>query len=159
MSTWLLLAVLGCPPPDYVAPTGDTAVAASSDPSLRVLFPVSSTTEVYCPQFTVVVDVDHFTLSEENYGLSPTEGEGHWHLLEGADVLGATADEHLALADPLDDGDHNLVAMLVGNDHQEYLHEGAGVSWLVELTVEDGPGCLGDRGGDTDTGTEDSGTP
>lgn len=156
MATWFLLTLMGCPPPDYTAPDGvDTAVDA--DPSVRLIFPRSSTTDVYCPLFTAVVDIDNYDLSEENYGLAPTDGQGHWHLKEGSDVLGATASEFLALTAPLDDGAHNLLAVLVGNDHQELTVDGSAISWLAEITVSDTEGCLGDsRGDDTETG--DSGT-
>ncbi len=175
MSTWPLILFLGCPPPTYEAPpqdtapdtqggvtdTADTADTASASvdaaPTIRLLFPQSSTTEFYCPLFTAVVDIDNYELSEENYGLTPTEGEGHWHLTEGANILGATAAEYLELSEPLEPGNHNLVARLVGNDHQEYLNDGVGVSWLVEITVSDAEDCLGDQGGGSlrldDTGT------
>jgi hypothetical protein len=158
MSTWILLTLLGCPPPDYEGPAVDTSnpTVANTDPSIRLLFPQSSTSDVYCPLFTVVADIDNYDLSEENYGLTPTEGQGHWHLTEGSDILGATADEFLELSEPLDEGDHNLVAVLVGNDHQEFEVDGTGFSWLVEITVSDASGCLGDQGGGDAAG--DSGT-
>ena len=138
-------------------PTDTATGAVDLTPTIRLLFPQSSTTEFYCPLFTAVVDIDNYDLSEENYGLTPTEGQGHWHLTEGVNILGATADEYLELTEPLEEGDHNLVARLVGNDHQEYLIDGVGVNWLVEITVADTAGCLGDQGGGgpppSDTGT------
>lgn len=142
----------GCSPPPYDSATGDSSAGA---PSIRISFPESSTEYTYCSTFMVSVDVENFVLSEEHYGGDNVEGEGHWHLLDGDEVLKATADEWAFIPEEkaLADGDHVLKAQLVKNDHQALDPE---ISWIAEITVnnaaiddtgtEDYEGCLGGGG-------------
>ena len=129
------LALAACEPPPY-----DTAGDAAAEPSIRILFPESSTDHVYCSTFTVVVDVDNFVLSPD-FNNGNVDGEGHWHLMLGSELLAARAEEYAFLPEPFEDGDYSLTAKLVANDHQPLDPE---VSWLTELTVDStDEGCLG----------------
>ena len=148
----LVAGTPACDPPPY-----DTSGGA---PSIRIIFPESSTEVVYCSTFQVSVAVENFTLSEADYGGANVDGEGHWHLLDGDTVLKATADEYAYIPTdmPLSDGDHVIKAELVQNDHQPLTPE---ISWISEITVNNEAvddtatdtayeGCIG---GGTDGGT------
>lgn len=135
LSILALLGLAACEPPPYDASEADDT--GSLSPSIRVLFPESSTSARYCATFMVAVDVDNFVLSEEHYGGDPVEGEGHWHLLDGNDVVQPTFEEYafIPAEAPLADGDHVLKAQLVGNNHQPFSPD---IYYQVEITVLDG---------------------
>jgi hypothetical protein len=145
----LLATLIGCPAPAYDGSAGT--------PSIQMLFPVSSLDTVYCPIFTVVVDVDGYILSSENYGDDHSDGEGHWHMTEGSEMLGTASADFYTLTQPLDEGEHAILVFLVQNNHQDYDFNGEAIEWLTEIMVEDSEDCVGTRTSDSGSETDDTG--
>ncbi|MDP6931725.1 MAG: hypothetical protein QGG40_02370 [Myxococcota bacterium] len=156
----LLLFAVGCaPPPSLDLLDSDTAGSASAgEPSIRFIFPQASSTLVYCPDLVVSVDVDSFSLSDENIDGDNVEGEGHWHLTTQAEYLGYGVEEWLGVGDlssednqvlPLPEGTILLKAELASNDHMALDPETYSVA---EVTVSDEAGCLGGTQDSRDTG-------
>ncbi len=130
----VLVMLPACAPPPY-----DGAA-----PSIAVLFPPTATDTVICPSFTMVVDVDGFTLIDREPG--PGEDvpgdEGHWHLYVGDAYLGTKFDAWTPVRlapDLYDQGTVIARAVLARVDHNEL-----DVVATTEFTVQDTPGCVGD---------------
>ena len=172
--------LLACAPPDYTPPVADEDPVY---PTIKILFPnpgladMATDELLVCPMFNVVVDVENFTLSHENYDGDPVEGEGHWHLYVDDATLSqaqaAVADPYASPAAALEPGFHTLYAQLVQNNHlplpdsqvdqdlPQNVH-------AVEIMVSDdmmncvgggngGGGYGGDTGGDSGDSGNDSG--
>lgn len=178
----LAAASAGCAPPPYSVPedtgggdtsdsghTGETAVPPPPEPTVRIIFPESSSTVYYCTTFMVAVDVDNLVMTEEHFGGDPVEGEGHWHLYVDGSYVGATWKEYYFVpeAKALTEGEHQLDVRLAGNDHQAFDPE---ISYQVEILVDDTPpddpgteevetcmGATGATSGSMDTGMGDTG--
>ena len=138
-----LLSAVACAPPVLPIDTGnpvdtgkggDDSAQSSSDPSIRIIYPVSSTTTVYCPSFFIVVDVDNFTIVDIQDDPVDVEGEGHWHLKNDDTYVVAVDKEYLQV--PTDKvfstGTHYVSAQLAQNDHQPL---DPNVEYGVEITI------------------------
>ncbi len=158
-SLGLILCLGACAPPDLPEDSGDNG------PSIRIIYPESSLSTVLCSTFLVVVDVDGITLTDFTDSPPNKDGQGHWHLLDSAEYLTATASESLVVPDAkaFTPGEHRLVAELAQNDHQSF---DPVIKWESEILVGetqlDGvTPCIGSDGGGgsggTDTGGYDSG--
>jgi hypothetical protein len=130
----LAIALNGCAPP----PLDGGAT------SISVLFPPTATDTVICPAFTMVVDVDGFTLVDRDLapGEAPSDDEGHWHLYVGDAYLGTKFDAWTAVRlDPAlyEQGTVIARAVLARVDHNELDYVAT-----TEFSVADEPGCVGD---------------
>lgn len=144
-SLGLLLCLGACAPPDLPADSGDNG------PSIRIIYPESSQTTVLCSTFMVVVDVDGIALTDFASEPPNKDGQGHWHLLDSAEYITATAEEYAVIpADSaLEPGTHRIVAALAQNDHQPFDPD---ISWFVEVQVGETQAdgvtpCVGAEGG------------
>lgn len=155
----------------HTGDTGHTGEQAPPDPTIRFIFPESSTTDRYCSTFMVAVDIDNFEMDSEHFGGDDVEGEGHWHLYSDGAYIGAGSGQYLFIPDSkaLTEGEHQLEARLSENDHDEFDPR---IYDTVEIFVDDTPDdpetpevetCLGatgsapEGGGAGDTGTGGSG--
>lgn len=129
-----LLGLVACAPPPLPAEGDDSGGVVA--PSIEIVYPESSQSEVLCPTFMVVVDIEGFTLSPIVDGAANVEGEGHWHLLDSATYLTAADKEYTFIPESkaLTAGSHSLVAALSYNDHQPL---DPPVAWSVEILVGD----------------------
>lgn len=146
----LLASLCACAPPSYTPDTGgnetgvgdDTSACVDTspapDPSIQIIFPESSSTVYYCSTLMVAVHIQNFVLSAEHTGGDPVDGEGHWHLYDGADYLGQTYKEYLFVGESkaLSEGEHVLVAELVQNNHQPFDDD---IFYQAEILVDDTP--------------------
>lgn len=164
MSRPLLIAAMiglcACAPPPLPS-GGDDSQGADAAPSITIVYPESSQTEVYCPTFLVVVDIEGFTLSPIVDEPVNVEGEGHWHLLDSADYITAADKEYVEIpgGKALSAGTHSLVATLANNDHQPL---DPVVAYSIEIVVGDTQTdgvtpCEGGGGGSSGGDTDDSG--
>jgi hypothetical protein len=132
--TFLLPAIAACAPPPL----------PGSATSIAVIFPPTATDTVICPTFTMVVDVDGFTLidREPAAGEAIPDDEGHWHLYVGDAYLGTKFDAWTTVGlEPAlyEQGTVIARAVLARLDHNEL-----DVVATTEFTVADTPGCVGD---------------
>ena len=128
-----------CEPPPYTP----TETPVSSTPTIEILFPDPSVGP-YCESFTVVVDIDNFTLNPGFYEeeLLPVEGEGHWHLIYPLGNVDAIGTPYAVASDTFDPGRYAFTAQLVENNHSPLL--GAQVD-VVELEIDGtDPNCIDD---------------
>ena len=129
LGTLLLLAGCAAPP----LPVGD--------PSAFVLFPQTRTDVTICPTFTMVVDINEFTLVPRD-GL-PADGAGHWHAFVGGTYLGSVYERWATFTiDPTAFAGGNVIARV---ELAEVDHDQIGVSATAEFVVGATPDCIGGR--------------
>lgn len=149
----MLMTLLGCPPPEYVPPSADdTGVQEVGLPSIKILFPNPGLgvdkSQPVCPNFTVVVEIDNFTLDPEAFSTDDVERFGHWHLhIDDPDLamyVAVAGEPWVGFPGPAEEGPHTLYATLVGNSHRPLPDnlKGEDVA-LSEINVQDVEGCLG----------------
>lgn len=142
-----LALLCACAPP-ALEDTGDANRPA--DGAIEILFPKTSLEVRYCPQFTMVVQVDDFELDPEAIGADPVEGVGHWQLWTGSDceleLIGQSGEPFFELQEPLPAGTNVLYAELVTNDSQPL---DPPVRYRTAIVVsEDEELCISDPGGE-----------
>ncbi len=136
----LLIGGFGCAPPPYDT-SADTAPEIG-DPSIQILFPTSEPDLIYCPVFTLVVDIDNLSIDADKVGGDHVEGEGHWHVYDNGEYISYETVAWTAMP-ALDEGLHQLKVDLARNDHQPYIVDGQTPEYIAEITVGDVDGCIG----------------
>lgn len=127
--------------------TADGGSAEPGPPTMSIIFPQTREDVVICPNFVIVVDIDGLELVDYRSQPKHVEGQGHWHLYDGGDYLGAFVEPWGVVSLENDGGldHHSLTASLSQNDHTAM-----GIEATVEIVV--GPeGCIG---GDPDPADE-----
>ncbi|MCB9779233.1 MAG: hypothetical protein H6742_11770 [Alphaproteobacteria bacterium] len=138
----LPLLCAACAPPPL--PGGDTGSSGSGDngePSVRIVFPFTSSSVTICPEFVMVLDIDNFDVVDFNGTTDVPADEGHWHLFDGSDYLTnfveewglVQLDHEGAGAEP-----HILTVQLALNDHSLLDYEST-----IEIEVDNTEDCLG----------------
>jgi hypothetical protein len=84
----------------------------------------------------VRIEAEGFTWAPERASGDHVDGEGHAHLYVDGEKLGRVYGEWLHVA--LDPGRHELRVTLNGNDHRDYLVDGAPVEATAEVEVPEG---------------------
>jgi hypothetical protein len=104
-------------------PTGDLELQVTAEPDAKA-------------GVNVRIETDGFTWAPEHASGAHVDGEGHAHLYVDGEKLGRVYGEWLHLS--LDPGSHEIRVTLNGNDHADYLVEGAPVEATVTVEVPEG---------------------
>ena len=141
LSALLVVLLAGCAPPPYTAP--DTGTAASTEPGIRVTWPLPEATVVGCTVATV--EVTNLTLTDSSTNTEPVEGQGHYHIFTPAGYTAAWTPYALVsfgdMFETLEDdpvGDV-LTVQLVNNIH-ELMLDADGDAYEFEVPLVFTPG-------------------
>lgn len=134
-----MLSMTACAPPPLPTDTGkggDDSAQVSDAPTIRIIYPVSTSSTVYCPSFFMAVDVDGFTLTTIQDEPVNVDGEGHWHVKSDGTYVMAVDKEYIQVpvSEKITAGTHYISAQLATNDHQPL---DPNVEHSIEITIGD----------------------